>query len=174
MSYMGVDLSMFNSACPETFEIVKKLPRSALRYPWADVLFSAHTGGTHLTPHTSIDNLRARCHLGLVIPEDCELIVGGEPRRWQEGRAFCFDDSFTHETWNRSDQRRIVLIVDVWHPDLSDIEVRALDAGFRKSDVRDAFFEFRLKGQAKAYREFLWDSIVASDQEDSIAEFWNV
>ncbi len=174
MCYMGVDLSMFNSACPETFETVKKLPRSALRYPWADALFSAHTGGTHLTPHTSIDNLRARCHLALEIPDGCEIIVGGEARRWQAGRALCFDESFEHETWNRSDERRVVLIVDVWHPDLTDVEIRALDAGFRKSEVRDTFFEFRLKGQAKAYREFLWDGIVASDQEDSIEEFWNV
>jgi len=38
-----------------------------------------------------------------------------------------FDDSFEHEAWNLSDRRRTVLIVDVWHPDLSDDEVLLLD-----------------------------------------------
>ena len=34
-----------------------------------------------------------------------------------------FDDSFYHEAMNASDKPRVVLIVDVWHPDLSDEEV---------------------------------------------------
>jgi aspartyl/asparaginyl beta-hydroxylase (cupin superfamily) len=37
-----------------------------------------------------------------------------------------FDDSFRHEAWNLSDRDRIVLIVDLWHPDLSDDEVELL------------------------------------------------
>jgi aspartyl/asparaginyl beta-hydroxylase (cupin superfamily) len=37
-----------------------------------------------------------------------------------------FDDSFWHEVWNESDRRRLVLILDLWHPDLSDDEVSLL------------------------------------------------
>lgn len=46
-----------------------------------------------------------------------------------------FDDSFLHEAVNRAGAYepadptsgpRVVLIVDVWHPDLSDEEVRAV------------------------------------------------
>jgi aspartyl/asparaginyl beta-hydroxylase (cupin superfamily) len=34
-----------------------------------------------------------------------------------------FDDSFYHEAHNKSDKPRIVLIIDVWHPDFTDEEV---------------------------------------------------
>ena len=39
-----------------------------------------------------------------------------------------FDDYFDHEAWNHTDEDRIVLIVDLWHPGLSDTEVRLLEA----------------------------------------------
>lgn len=38
-----------------------------------------------------------------------------------------FDDSFTHEAWNASDRCRAVLIIDLWHPDLSDWEIEVLE-----------------------------------------------
>jgi aspartyl/asparaginyl beta-hydroxylase (cupin superfamily) len=37
-----------------------------------------------------------------------------------------FDDYFEHEAWNHTDEDRIVLIVDLWHPGLSSAEVRLL------------------------------------------------
>ncbi len=39
-----------------------------------------------------------------------------------------FDDFFEHEAWNRTGEDRIVLIVDLWHPGLSDTEVMLLEA----------------------------------------------
>ena len=44
--------------------------------------------------------------------------VGDEEVRLQEGKCIVFDDSFNHEAWNDDDKSRIVLIFDVWHPDL--------------------------------------------------------
>ena len=38
---------------------------------------------------------------------------------WTEGDMFVFDDSFDHEVWNENEER-IILIVDIWHPDLSE------------------------------------------------------
>ena len=46
--------------------------------------------------------------------------------KWQEGRCLVFDDSFEHEAWNRSDSVRIVLLIQLWHPDLSAAEIWAL------------------------------------------------
>ena len=43
-----------------------------------------------------------------------------------EGRCFAFDDSFEHEAWHNGDRTRIVLVFDVWHPDLHDREVQFL------------------------------------------------
>jgi len=46
--------------------------------------------------------------------------VGNRTRGWAEGRTLAFDDSFEHEVWHRGSQPRIALIVDVWHPDMTE------------------------------------------------------
>jgi aspartate beta-hydroxylase len=38
-----------------------------------------------------------------------------------------FDDYFEHEAWNHTDEDRLVLIVDLWHPGLSETEVMLLE-----------------------------------------------
>jgi aspartyl/asparaginyl beta-hydroxylase (cupin superfamily) len=38
-----------------------------------------------------------------------------------------FDDFLVHEAWNRTDEERIVLIVDLWHPGLTATEVMLLE-----------------------------------------------
>jgi hypothetical protein len=38
---------------------------------------------------------------------------------------FVFDDTIEHEAWNDSDRLRVVLILDLWNPFLSEAE-RAL------------------------------------------------
>ena len=40
------------------------------------------------------------------------------------GRVWAFDDSISHEAWNESDADRVVLIFDIWHPDLDKQERR--------------------------------------------------
>jgi aspartyl/asparaginyl beta-hydroxylase (cupin superfamily) len=84
-------------------------------------------GATHISPHRGPTNLRIRCHLALRVPEgDCAIRVGSEARRWEEGKCLVFDDFFEHEAWNHTDEDRIVLVVDMWHPDLSTIEIDLL------------------------------------------------
>lgn len=36
--------------------------------------------------------------------------------RWEEGKGIIFDDSLEHEVYNKSDQTRVVLIVDFLRP----------------------------------------------------------
>lgn len=89
--------------------------------------FSRLAAGAQIAPHRGPTNLRLRCHLPLEIPEgDCALRVGGETRTWETGRCLVFDDSFEHEAWNRTTAARTILVVDVWHPDLSAAEITAL------------------------------------------------
>jgi aspartyl/asparaginyl beta-hydroxylase (cupin superfamily) len=59
---------------------------------------------------------------------DCAIRVGGRTLRWQEGKCLVFDDYFIHEAWNHTQEDRIVLVLDVWHPGLSAIEVALLEA----------------------------------------------
>ena len=109
--------------CPQTTAIIESIVNAescALKY------FSALSPGTHVRAHCGPYNLRLRCHLGLVIPPDCAMRVGGETRTWAEGKCLIFDDSFFHESWNNSDRTRIVLLLDFIHPDLSLLEVAFL------------------------------------------------
>lgn len=47
-------------------------------------------------------------------------------RTWREGELFIFDDSFEHEVWHNGSQSRLVLILDMWHPQLSAAQRRSL------------------------------------------------
>lgn len=54
------------------------------------------------------------------------LRVGDSTVTLEVGQCVLFDDSFLHEAGNESLSPRVVLVIDVWHPDLSDPEVRFL------------------------------------------------
>jgi len=76
--------------------------------------------------HSGGCNAVLTCHLPLVVPDGCALSVGLEARAWVENRLVVFDDTFLHKAWNDSEQRRVCLIWEVWHRDLTAIEIRAL------------------------------------------------
>jgi aspartyl/asparaginyl beta-hydroxylase (cupin superfamily) len=97
-------------------------------------MFTKLAPKAHITPHSGGANVLLTCHLGLVIPEDCAIRVGDETRTWVPGKVLIFDDSFIHEAWNRSDWTRVVLLWDIWHPDLTEVEIRALTHLFPKFD----------------------------------------
>lgn len=109
--------------CPRTSAIIESIPGVGKA---GQVYFSIHSAGTHVTPHCGTTNTRVRCHLGLVVPEGCRIRVGSEIYHWQEGRCLIFDDSFEHEVWHDGDRDRVVLILDVWHPELRPAETWAI------------------------------------------------
>ena len=111
-----------HAACPRTSAVLESLPLCRIREHAPEVMFSVLTPGTHILPHRGVTNTRAVCHLPLVVPENCALVVGGEEHVWQEGRAVVFDDTFEHEAWNRGLRTRVVLIIDVWNPHLTQAE----------------------------------------------------
>ncbi|XP_004932332.1 aspartyl/asparaginyl beta-hydroxylase isoform X1 [Bombyx mori] len=92
------------------------------------IKFSAMEAGTHVRPHVGPTNCRLRMHLGLSNTKDTYIRVDKETRQWQTGKVLLFDDSFEHEVWHNGTGTRLVLIVDVWHPDLTPTERRQLPA----------------------------------------------
>ncbi len=105
-------------------------------------MFSALAPRTHIPPHTGESNARLVVHLPLIVPENCgSLRVGFEQRAWRVGEALIFDDSIEHEAWNNSDELRVVLLFDVWNPQLTqqDREIVntlvSTEADFAKSRV---------------------------------------
>jgi aspartate beta-hydroxylase len=103
--------------CPRSTTLLQSLPDLA-QQAW----FSALKPGTHLVAHSGPTNAVLTLHLGLFIPRGCEIRVGRETRTWQEGKCLVLDDSFEHEVWHRGQETRIILLLDVWHPELTAIE----------------------------------------------------
>ena len=63
-------------------------------------------------------NSRVICHLPLIVPKGCWLRVGNDTREWEEGKLLIFDDSIEHEARNPTGEFRIILLFDVWRPEL--------------------------------------------------------
>jgi aspartyl/asparaginyl beta-hydroxylase (cupin superfamily) len=123
--YRGRKNEDYCSLFPQTVAVIEA-NRSVLRLG-GDVFFSVLDPDTHVAPHNGPTNMRVRCQLGVDVPEGCGLRVGGITRTWEQGRCLVFDDSFLHEVWNRGTRPRVVLIVDLWPPDLTDDEVALLN-----------------------------------------------
>ena len=109
--------------CPITASVVESIPRALEA---GRIYFSVMTEGTVVKAHCGPVNTRIRCHLGLKVPADCAIRVAGEARRWEEGKCMVFDDSYEHDVWNHGPGSRLVLILDVWHPDLKQDEINAM------------------------------------------------
>ncbi len=118
----GEKLTQNCDLCPVTTEIVESIPGMTTAG------FSAMKPNTRIMPHRGYTSDVLRCHLGLIVPEIvpevcslnklnvieplCALRVGSRIYQWQQGKAFVFDDTETHEAWNASDQSRYILLID--------------------------------------------------------------
>ena len=101
---------------------LQQVPLCTIAGRTPSVLFSLLRPGTRIRPHHGFTNARLICHLPLIVPSDRALRVGNETRAWREGELFIFDDSIEHAAWNLSKELRVVLLFDVWRPELSDKE----------------------------------------------------
>jgi aspartyl/asparaginyl beta-hydroxylase (cupin superfamily) len=108
--------------CPRTLHALRNAPLALVPNRSPSVLFSLLKPGTHIPPHNGLVNTRLICHLPLIVPGRCRFRVGNDVRPWVEGEAWAFDDTIEHEAWNDSDQTRVVLLFDVWRPELSEEE----------------------------------------------------
>ena len=112
---------------PKTRAALQPVPFAKVEGMSPNVLFSRLRPGAAIPPHNGFVNTRLICHLPLIVPEGCGFRVGSQTRPWVEGELMVFDDSIEHEAWNRSDRERVVLLFEIWRPELSE-EERALVA----------------------------------------------
>lgn len=97
---------------PRTLEILKECDEDFLL-----VKFSTIKPGTHIEPHTGPSNERLRSHLTLIHTGGARIRVGSEWRTWEVGKGMIFDSSWEHEVIHKGNNLRVVLILDIWHPD---------------------------------------------------------
>lgn len=94
--------------------------------PLLEMHFSILEGGAVIAPHCDLWNFTINLHFAVDIPEDCAIKVANETRNWEEGKCLLFDYSYLHEAWNHSDKKRICLLMDIWHPEVTEPEKEAL------------------------------------------------
>jgi len=121
--------------CPRTIEALNKVPLSNIGSRTPAVLFSRLEPGAHIPPHSGMLNCRLICHLPLIVPKGCWLRVGNETRAVEQGRTLIFDDSIEHEAKNESGELRIILLFDIWRPELSEAEHAGISAIFDSIDT---------------------------------------
>ena len=95
--------------CPKTTSILKKLGGVKSAY------FSVLAPGKHIPPHKGPYKGIIRYQLALSVPKngECKIIVDDKDCFWEEGKSVLFDDTYTHEVINNTNEVRIALLLDV-------------------------------------------------------------
>ncbi|MEO9967205.1 MAG: aspartyl/asparaginyl beta-hydroxylase domain-containing protein [Reichenbachiella sp.] len=110
--------------CPETTKILKQIPRLRTAF------FSILDPNQYITPHEGYYNGFMRYHLGVIIPNNNEndecwiriandkiphenLEAEGDKYYWKNGEGVLFNDNYSHDAKNESDQIRVILWLDV-------------------------------------------------------------
>lgn len=141
-----------SNLCPKTIEAVQSIEGIMNGCIFGNIFISVLYPGTIVDPHCGPTNVRHRLHFPLVVPTLTSSLVGSEPElrvakeriTWTELECIVFDDSIVHSAsypgekgigkhslrkGERNDARiscRVVLIVDLWHPELSAEERKAI------------------------------------------------
>ncbi|KAL6061155.1 Aspartate beta-hydroxylase domain-containing protein 2 [Balamuthia mandrillaris] len=127
----GVKQEKTCALAPITTKLLEEMPEFMQQCALGYAYFSVVKSGTRITPHFGPANVKLRCHLGLKASPDCKLIVAKESRTWEAGQCLVFDDSFVHEVIHQGTEDRVVLLVDVWHPELTEPERKAVSRFLR-------------------------------------------
>ena len=120
--------------CPKTMRALADVPFPRVSNRSPSILFSLLRPGARIPPHTGFVNTRLICHLPLIVPGGCRFRVGNDVRPWVEGKAWLFDDTMEHEAWNDSDEVRVILLFEIWRPELTSEERELVSAMFDAID----------------------------------------
>ena len=114
MKAYGVPVEQNLHRCPVTAGLLAQTPEAV------SAVLSFLAPGKHIPKHRGPFRAILRFHLMLSMPMDadrrpaCALEIDGVPYLLREGDNLLWDDTYPHEVWNRSDQVRVALLLDVW------------------------------------------------------------
>jgi aspartate beta-hydroxylase len=148
---------------PVTTAILREIPEVTTLSPGV-IMISRLTPGTRIMAHCGSTNAVLRVHLAVKVPPGVSLRVADEVLTWTEGKCLIFDDSFEHEVRHEGTQDRVVLIIDMPHPELGDSQRAGLlrrrpgpeelitafmrDRGIARITSQDGVLTFRPDGAA--------------------------
>ena len=113
-----------NSNCkkfPELTKIVESIPSMT------SAQISVMQPNTSLMPHIDDTSAVVRIHLGIQIPGQLPELgfrMSGREVTWKEGELLILSPVRPHYAWNKTNQSRIVVIVDVVHQQYLDRKLR--------------------------------------------------
>jgi aspartyl/asparaginyl beta-hydroxylase (cupin superfamily) len=109
---MGVKPKAFCVRCPQTTALLDRIPGLF------EAFFSILEGGKSIPAHDGPYRGYLRYHLGLLVPEinPPSIRLKDEVYMWKEGESVLFDDSWNHEVYNKCEEDRVILIVDIRRP----------------------------------------------------------
>ena len=118
MKAYGVPVEENLQRCPTVAALLDEAPEVV------SVILSFLAPGKHVPEHRGPFRGILRIHLMLSMPCDgngvsaCVMNIDGVPYRLDDGESLLWDDTYRHEVWNRSNQVRIALLLDVWRKDM--------------------------------------------------------
>lgn len=121
--------------CPRTMAALAEAPLCQVKARSPEIMFSQLRAGAHIRPHTGVANTRLICHVPLIVPPECVFRVGNDVRHWEKGKAWVFDDTIEHEARNGSDRTRVILMFDIWRPELGEEERTLVSALLEAMDA---------------------------------------
>jgi aspartate beta-hydroxylase len=118
MKAYGVTVQKNLRRCPTVGALLHEAPEVV------SAILSFLAPGKHIPEHRGPFRAILRYHLMLSMPRDgdgvpaCVMNIDGVPYRLGDGESLLWDDTYPHEVWNRSEEVRIALLLDVWRKDM--------------------------------------------------------
>jgi aspartate beta-hydroxylase len=110
----GVEMPQNLRRCPIIASLLEQTPEAV------SCILSFLAPGKHIPIHRGPFRGILRFHLMLSMPCDetgrpaCVMEIDSVPYRLADGDSLLWDDTYPHEVWNRSNEVRVALLLDVW------------------------------------------------------------
>ena len=126
------------------------------KVPLIEAFFAKMDPKSDIKAHSDMCNFVLTSHLGVDVPEgECDLTVGDQTVEWRNGKVMLFDTSILHEAANRADVTRYILMLRVYHPELSSLERSALQLVFDCLDEPELLDDAEALGEYEVRRRAL-------------------
>jgi aspartyl/asparaginyl beta-hydroxylase (cupin superfamily) len=156
---------------PRTCELIHRAG-----VPVVEAFFAKMPEKSKIGAHSDMVNFCLTSHLGIDVPEgECWIEVGDQKREWRNGETMLFDTSVLHRAENAADRTRYILMMRVWHPDLTEVERQAIQFVFDCLDEpdivvgaspADLFSYTYLRENVEKQSEMMWRSALPPGENE--------
>jgi len=128
------------ASCSNTMQLLDSITSQLMTGNlYGNVMLSVLESGSSIEPHTGPCNFRIRCHIPIQPSTGFYIRVGTEVHTWEWGKLLLFNDHHEHEVWHDAHSTtkatipsRVILIIDIWHPVITNEEKNILNQLFNE------------------------------------------